>query len=302
MDSWLQENKEKNHWTVTDCFPHSNFRINAFTHRNYQIGMHTHEFIELNLVFSGKGRHFMEGTAVKVSTGNAMVIPPMIEHGYIDDGGLNVCHVLIHPGYITDNLEKLRWLDGYLMFFTVEPYFRQHGGMRYALKLNTDDFNEIINIFRRLETECNKHDFSSNWASECLCSLLIIQLCKAYVNTFGDDRTSQSKESPQAAAIMSAIKLVSENPGIGINLNRLAKEAKMERSYFCRVFKRITGMSPMEFVRDQSIREAVKLLQNGQMNVGEIAMELGYSDTAHFSRSFLSATGRNPSEYRPKNH
>lgn len=297
MEFWLERNQGKAHWAVNDSFKAGSSRICAFTHKNYKIGLHTHEFIEINLVACGQGRHFMENQVMTVGAGDAFVIPPMVEHGYIDDGGLDVCHILVHPDYIAENLERFRWVDGYLTFFTLEPYFRQHGEFRHGLKLEEPALSEALTLFQKIEHEGREQQSSSGWAQECQMSLLIITLCRAHVASFGKD-VALPGEHPHIKAVLAAINMVTKKKAVGVTLNDLARVAGLERSHFCRVFRKVTGMTAMEFVRHEMIKEAKHLLLENSLNIGEIAMELGYCDSAHFSKSFQAAVGCSPSALR----
>ena len=294
---WLERNQGKSHWAVGDIFKSPATRIAAFTHRNYKIGLHTHEFTELNVIAGGHGRHYMEGKAMEVSPGDAFVIPPMVEHGYVDDGGLDVCHILIHPQYAAGNLDRLRWLDGYLMFFTVEPYFRSHGGFRHGLKLAGEDFEEALRLCRKIEIEGAKRLPGFEWAQECLNSELIILLCRSYAQS-PEERLATPGAHPQMHAVMTAMELVRERHATGVSLDSMAHAAGLERSHFCRVFRKAVGMTPMAFVREELAKEAQRLLLESALSVGEVAARLGYCDAAHFCKSFRAATGRNPSELR----
>jgi len=295
MDGWLNRNQDKSHWSVRDCFVAGLSRICAFTHRNYRIGLHTHEFIEINLINKGQGRHFMEGQAMTVEPGDAFVIPPMVEHGYIDDGGLDVCHMLLHPDYITQNLDRFRRVDGWLTFFTIEPYFRRQGVFRHGLRLSGKELDEVVGLFHMIDEEGIEQKSGFGWEQECLTTCLIIALCRAHVKAFGQTTATQS-EHPHMKAVTTAMTLVTDKKIGHVSLDDLARAAGMERSHFCRVFRKVTGMTPMEFVRSKTIGKAEQLLREGTMNVSEIAVELGYCDSAHFCKSFLKATGRNPSE------
>jgi AraC-like DNA-binding protein/quercetin dioxygenase-like cupin family protein len=295
MNSWLERNKGKNHWSVSDCFPAGYGRIRVFTHRNYRIGLHTHEFLEINIVADGTGEHYMEGKSLQIGPGSAFVIPPLVEHGYIDHGGLNVYHILLHPDYVAENLSRFRWLDGYLIFFTVEPYFRTLGNFRHGLTLSGDDLSEVFAFYHKIEAENEIKTQDGLWARECWTSLLIIRLCRAYAATVGNIDEYREAYS-HMNAIVAAMQIAVGRKAATASLGEMAKTAGLERSYFCRVFKNSTGLTPMEFVRIEKIKEARKLLLEGAMNIGEIALELGYSDAAHFSRSFRAATGHPPSE------
>lgn len=77
----------------------------------------------------------------------------------------------------------------------------------------------------------------------------------------------------------------------------LAEQHFLSRSQFARKLKAITGLSITQFVRQRRMEAAKKLLEEGKLNVSEIAFEIGFSDPAYFSRIFSNEVGMPPSEY-----
>lgn len=62
--------------------------------------------------------------------------------------------------------------------------------------------------------------------------------------------------------------------------------------------RRATGRSPMEFINQRLAAEAMRLLDQSPLQIGEIAETLGFSDPAYFSRFFKRETGRSPRAHR----
>ncbi len=294
----LGRNPGKDHWTVPDIFrdPHP---VVFFTHRDYQIGLHTHEFIEVNLVTGGTGRHFMEDNEMPTSLGDVFVIPPKVEHGYVNEGKLDVFHILLHPLFIQRNMERLEELPGYLMLFTVEPYFRRHSGFRHGMRLEGDELKIATEIADLLERERDAGD-GRTWAVDNLTAYFIIHCCRCYAarGDVGKGNDELEARHPHWRAIRAAMELAAVRRGETPTLDDLARAACMQKNYFCRIFRSATGMTPMEYVLRERIREARRLLREGELSVSEVGSRLGFFDTAHFSKVFSRIAGTTPSRYR----
>lgn len=65
-----------------------------------------------------------------------------------------------------------------------------------------------------------------------------------------------------------------------------------------RLFKKATGMSPMQYLIDIRIREARNLLSYSDMSVKEIAYKIGFNDPYYFSRLFKKKVGTSPAAFR----
>jgi AraC-like DNA-binding protein len=67
---------------------------------------------------------------------------------------------------------------------------------------------------------------------------------------------------------------------------------------FCRFFKRITQKTFSHYLHEYRIYHACRLLQDRQLNMGEIAYHCGYQQAAYFNRQFKRIMGQTPSEYQ----
>jgi signal transduction histidine kinase/ligand-binding sensor domain-containing protein/DNA-binding response OmpR family regulator len=72
----------------------------------------------------------------------------------------------------------------------------------------------------------------------------------------------------------------------------------LSRSVFFKKVKSLTGLSPIEFVRDIRIQRAGQLLSTGQFSVKEAVARIGLSDMGYFRKCFRQKFGMNPNEYR----
>ncbi len=85
---------------------------------------------------------------------------------------------------------------------------------------------------------------------------------------------------------------------IDLDMGRLSQSLGMSRSQVYRKVKALTGRSPSVFIRAIRLERAKELLQTTDMNVTEVAYEVGFSTLAYFSDAFLEAFGVRPSELR----
>ena len=98
------------------------------------------------------------------------------------------------------------------------------------------------------------------------------------------------------------IKLMNENiENFDLNIDLLATELNMSRTVFFNKLKSLTGLSPVEFVREIRFERAAEYIRKTELSVSEISYKVGIEDPRYFSRCFKQKFGTTPSEYRTQN-
>jgi AraC family transcriptional regulator len=78
----------------------------------------------------------------------------------------------------------------------------------------------------------------------------------------------------------------------------LAAVADLSPSYFSRLFKRSTGLSPHQYLLRQRIERARDLLADPGRRVAEVSCELGFPSQSHFTTVFRTLVGVTPRAYQ----
>lgn len=84
-------------------------------------------------------------------------------------------------------------------------------------------------------------------------------------------------------------------------VSQLAIVLGLSRCYFTRVFKKSFGVTPAVFLKEWRIEKALWLVSNTHVKLTDIAAFCGFSDQAHFCRTFKQKVGMNPSLWRNAN-
>ncbi len=80
-----------------------------------------------------------------------------------------------------------------------------------------------------------------------------------------------------------------------------ASRYQLSMSHFSSLFRKATGMSPMEYFIQLKIQWACQLLFNSKVKIKDIARDIGYDDPYYFSRLFKKMMGISPERYRIMN-
>ena len=98
-----------------------------------------------------------------------------------------------------------------------------------------------------------------------------------------------------------AVVYIEHNYDQDITVEDIARKCQLDRSYFGKVFKKVVGQSPQEFLIRYRMTKAADALIIGDDSVSDIGMSVGYPNLLHFSRAFKGVYGVSPREYRQKN-
>ena len=80
------------------------------------------------------------------------------------------------------------------------------------------------------------------------------------------------------------------------SIDVMAERMNMSRSSFYRKLKAITGMTPVDYLKNFRLEHAMRLLMEGE-RITEVALMSGFTSSSYFSKCFKAKYGQNPKEY-----
>jgi transcriptional regulator GlxA family with amidase domain len=83
-----------------------------------------------------------------------------------------------------------------------------------------------------------------------------------------------------------------------IQIQQLAQDIGISRSYLTQLFKEEIGMSPRELLINIRMEHATEFLEKSNDPIQLVALECGYDDALAFSKAFKQRFGMSPSRYR----
>ena len=154
-----------------------------------------------------------------------------------------------------------------------------------------EDFQKIKFTFERLTSEFDSTSPMSKTMTELLFNQLLIYIYRHIKLDF------PHYDSISFSTILKAENILSVNYYKKISLKQLADALSVSPSLLSHSFKKITGMSVMNYLLACRIAEAKSQLIKTDMPIGRIAEQCGFSDFSNFSRIFKKMTGYTPSQY-----
>lgn len=137
---------------------------------------------------------------------------------------------------------------------------------------------------------------SSRFYADSMSTALSAHLLKHYSTRKHDFRDYDDGLSKQK--LRQAVEYIHEHLGENLSLSAIASELHMSQYYFCRLFKRSTGVTPHQYLIQQRIEQAKQLLKRPELTVTAVALKCGFSNQSHLAKQFRKHTGMTPNRFR----
>lgn len=241
------------------------------------------------------GRTLNEYQLVYITKGSGCFSSQSCEKEHIHAGTM----ILLFPGewhsYYPD--PETGW-DEYWIGFKglhidrrVEKQFFTKTNPLYKIGISATIINLYEDVLRLAANEKTGHQ---QMASSILLHILGSVYYKDKNNAFSDPYIVGKINEAQIL-----MKEQTDNP---IVPEEIAARLGLGYSWFRRMFKEYTGVSPNQYLLQQKLLRAKELLTTTQLNVSEIAYQLKFDNTGQFSTFFKKREGVTPSEFRERSH
>lgn len=148
--------------------------------------------------------------------------------------------------------------------------------------------------------------FSSAYLEARIENLLKLrkQLQDLYRNSITSGVISPSKPnvvSQDDIFIQRIMKFIEDNiDNSEMTIDEIVSSVGFSRSAFFKKLKSLTGLAPVEFLKEVRIQRAAQLVETGEFNISQISYMIGMNDPRYFSRCFKQKFGMSPKEYKDR--
>lgn len=125
----------------------------------------------------------------------------------------------------------------------------------------------------------------------------LLTIFAQHLSLLSNQITVQQK-SAEPPVITRAREYILEHRSEELSLGQVAKAVNTSTFYFCKLFRKVTGINYTDYLSRVRIEKAKNLLLNPNLRVSEIAFEVGFQSLTHFNRIFKKILGQPPTKYR----
>lgn len=244
------------------------------------IKSHWHPELEINTAFEGSSRFFINGRIEDVTPSHVVVINSREVHSsipFFPQGGICVTGVTIQISY--DFLKKV--IPDYDNCYFI---------------LNNMAERKIQLLLEEMNKKCKTQDaaYMNIYAIKQICEIVYILATECCMKREKFEATS-SKSFQRFEHVLN---YVHENYSSNLKTSEVAERFFFSKEYFCRLFKKNTGMTFNQYVTQCRVIHAEQLLKDTNTRISEIAQEVGFSDEGSFIAQFKKYYSKTPGNYR----
>jgi corrinoid protein of di/trimethylamine methyltransferase len=255
--------------------------------------LYTQDCIEIDLIVSGSGIHQIANQSIPCTVGDIYVLHSDVPHGFFviePSDTLDIRRIIFDP---SDWFSKeIADADSSRFCYGI---FSDSAITAYAM-LNTKIQDEVASLYNGIEAElsCSKSEWHDSIRSYL--TLLLITIGR-YVNRAIKNLPSFSPK--EWKTVFAVLQEIHENFHIpGLTLELIARTTYSSASKISRTFKKLTGKTFTEYLKDIRLKKACELLRDTELNVEDIVRACGLRDIPSFYHSFHSYVEMTPNQYR----
>ena len=238
---------------------------------------HFHKAAELILVLEGECGMNIDTTVLKLRKNDLVFVPPFCVHHVTSENE----NTVIKGITFDPSLLELKNAD-----FVVESLFDKAKIKDYIIKNQRDKGLKIIKNFS-LEGDGQTLEFRLEIMSQLLSLGAIIA-----------GNFEETKPDTNHVILKPALDYIQANFKTEIHISDLSRLINVCDDHFIRLFRSATNKTPIKYINDMRIEEALKLLIDSDLSITEISENLGFSSVNYMIKVFKGNLNTTPKAYR----
>ena len=157
---------------------------------------------------------------------------------------------------------------------------------------------KLQSLIGELLDELIQADAGSEIVMQALIQQIVVRLLRDFATVRHSPDLELSRVGMLDRRIRRSVELMHAQPDQDLSLRDLARASYLSPFHFSRLFKKLTGVTPHNYLAQIRVMHAKQLLANPKLSITEIGARVGYLSASHFSKAFRQATGTTPREFR----
>lgn len=253
-------------------------------HHGWKFRQHQHHNLhQFFYIRNGGGKVSIDQSDYELSDNQVMSIPALTVHGFQFTPNTEGWVMTLPQIYLQNIVNSEVYLTKSVSQFLIQGEMEENSA------------KEFVYIFESIEQAYTNNLPARNFKLRSYTNLLISKI--ADLKPFGEG-LNQSIPKQKQNFVQEFQILINANFKKRQSVAEYSKSMGMTPTHLNRICKSVMNISPSGLIDERSILEAKRMLSYTAMTVAEISFELGFFDSAHFSKFFQNKTQISPSEFR----
>jgi AraC family transcriptional regulator, melibiose operon regulatory protein len=262
----------------------------------FPVEPHWHLYVEILYFIEGEANVYIAGSSYQAKQGDMILVSPREVHAisaYVNQY-LKYVFIKFHPDILFNTLTTGFDAKHILPFILSKSPDHKH--FRESELAHT----AIPSIIHEISRECWDMPYGFEFAVRSLICRFYLWVMREW-NSAGWEKASQSiLREIDYRNLQNAFIYLDEHFYEDVSAEHIASICNMSYSNFSKQFKKVTGKSFVKYLNYIRVTEAEKLLLTQNLDVTEIALKTGFSDTSYFIKQFKQFKNMTPYNYRKK--
>lgn len=268
----------------------SSFALREFKLPSFSSPWHFHPELELTYILQSRGRRFVGDHLAFFRPGDLVLVGANLPHFWHNDAAARSPKTFAHS-LVIQFREDCLGPD----FFSL-PELVSIRKLLQAARRGLQFTGRTRDAVAAIMLEMRKHA----GITQLIDLLTILQLLTQAdaPKTLSSAGFAPSLDDLASERVNRAYQHVFKNFAGPLDYEEIAKQAGMSQSAFCHYFKRVTGRTLSDFVREVRLGHACKLLIETGDGIAQVAYASGFESLSNFNHHFHTVVGTSPNEYR----
>ena len=230
-----------------------------------------------------------------VSAGDVFLLKGEDSHYFVSGSHtLAMYNILYDPDKLPIPWEYFRKMKGFNMVFRVEPAFRSKFNTANLIHLESRELAVLEKMIHELSQSLSSG--KEGWEAES--SLVFQKILLAISRSYNSLSGKENLREGTGERINKVISILEKNYTRDYTVSELAALVHTSPRNFSRLFRKVAGRSPIEYLLELRLAKGAELLAGTSGSCVAIGEKCGFRDSNYFSRKFREKYGLAPRLYR----
>ena len=223
------------------------------------------------------------GVTVNLSSGKTLVLEPNTSLD-IEGGPLEFFMIELSPSLVIENATAMHVLSP-TSTVSFQPGIPEHD-------------RKLSELFRSFQNELSDERPGKDIVIRAVIKQLLVHLIRSYSTVKRSNELELSRVGLVDRRVRRSVELMHAQLDQDLSLKTLAAASYLSPFHFARLFKKVTGATPHNYLAAIRVNKAQLLLSDTQLSITQVGARVGYLSSSHFTKAFRNATGTTPREFR----